>query len=376
MIRLLHVADVHLGARFAQFGGLATVRRKVHLAAFRRLPSVAAEHAAHAVVIAGDLFEDPSVASGERNAVLDTVERLTLDGRHVFIVPGDHDSSSLYPNPYREPWGEAFLFTEPAFAEPFSVDTDSGPLHVYGFGFDPLEERDPLSTYRRSRKDGVHVVVLHAQIDDGPGGTDIESSLLHVTRQQVRALDADYIALGGCHDYISPLTLDPSNRIPACNSGSFAALDASERGKRGYVSVELEEGLPPRTELNSSGLAEVSDLGSFDVTPYGSEMQVAEAIAERCTAGTVPVVELVGTPVFPLDADTVREELCHRLGQAVLIDRSTYALSGRVGEIADQDSILGHVIRLNRDRMDAAQNARDEALQDRALRLVLKELGV
>ena len=189
-------------------------------------------------------------------------------------------------------------------------------------------------------------------------------------------LDVDYIALGGCHHFISPLTFDPSSRIPACNAGSFAALDAGERGQRGFVDVEVEEDLPPRVELNSSGLAEVVDVGTFDVTPYGSETQIAEAIAASGSTGAIPAVELVGTPVFPLDADVVRAELCGRLGHALVNDRSTYALSGRVGEIADRDTILGHVVRLNRDRIDTAENAAEEALQDRALRIVLKELGV
>jgi len=50
MIRLLHLADVHLGGRFSEFGGLATVRREVHLAAFRRLPTVAADHPSSAAL--------------------------------------------------------------------------------------------------------------------------------------------------------------------------------------------------------------------------------------------------------------------------------------------------------------------------------------
>jgi len=376
MIRLLHLADVHLGGRFSEFGGLAAVRREVHLAAFRRLPAVASHCDAQAVLIAGDLFDSPDPGPEVFSAVLDTVDRLALDGRQVFIVPGDYDSTSLFPNPFSEPLSNAIVFKDPAFGPPISVETDAGPLHVYGFTYDPAEVDDPLSTFSRSDDFGIHVVLLHAQVDDAPDGPSTERSLLHVKREQLTALDVDYIALGGCHHFISPLTLDPSNRIPACNAGAFAALDADERGRRGFVEVELEEDLPPQVELRSSGLAEVIDVGTFDVTPYGSEMQVAEAIAESDCAGAIPVVELVGTPVFPLDADVVRAELCGRLGHAILRDRITYALSGRVGEIAERDTILGHVVRLNRDKIDAAENADEEALQDRALRIVLKELGV
>lgn len=376
MVRLLHLADVHLGERFSEFGGLATIRRKVHLAAFRRLPAVAADLEAQAVLIAGDLFDRPDPGPDARSAVLDVIDRLTLDGRHVFIAPGDYDSASLRPNPYSEPLADAIVFKDPAFGSPVSVETEAGPLHVYGIAFDPAEVEDPLSTFERSDDHGIHVVLLHAQVDDAQDGPAAERSLLHVKREQLAALDVDYIALGGCHHFISPLDLDPSNRIPACNAGSFAALDAGEVGQRGFLDVEVEADLPPRVELNSSGLAEVVNVGTFDVTPYGSEMQIAEAIAESGSTGAIPVVELVGTPVFPLDADVVRAELCGRLGHALVNDRSTYSLSGRVGEIADRDTILGHVVRLNRDRIDTAENAAEQTLQDRALRIVLKELGV
>jgi len=376
MIRLLHLADVHLGGRFSDFGGLSVVRREVHLAAFRRLPAVAADREAHAVLIAGDLFENPDPGFEVRSAVLDTIDRLRLDGRHVFISPGDYDSTSLHPNPYKEPLADAIVFTDPAFGSPVSVETEGGPLHVYGIAYDPAAVEDPLSTFERADDQGIHVVLMHAQIDDAPDAPTTERSLLHVNMAQLAALEADYIALGGCHHFISPVELDPSERIPACNAGSFAALDADDKGQRGFVDVELKEDLPPRVQLNSSGLAEVVDFGEFDVTPYGSEMQVADAIADSSGTGDIPLVDLVGTPVFPLDADVVRAELCGRLGHVLLTDRSTYAHSGRVGEIADGDTILGHVARLNRDRIDAAENTEEEALQDRALRIVLKELGV
>ena len=59
MIRLLHLADVHLDAPLGGFGRHADVRRSQLLDAFRRLPETAADTGAHAVLIAGDLFDHP-----------------------------------------------------------------------------------------------------------------------------------------------------------------------------------------------------------------------------------------------------------------------------------------------------------------------------
>ena len=61
LIRLLHIADVHLGAPYAAFGPLADSRRAAALEAFRELPEHAAYLGAHAVLVGEALVtaEDP-----------------------------------------------------------------------------------------------------------------------------------------------------------------------------------------------------------------------------------------------------------------------------------------------------------------------------
>ncbi len=65
-MRILHLADVHLGASFASFGPYGAERAEAVLAAFRDLPDMARRQEVHAVLVAGDLFDSPR--PGERIA--------------------------------------------------------------------------------------------------------------------------------------------------------------------------------------------------------------------------------------------------------------------------------------------------------------------
>ena len=57
MLRLLHTADVHLGARHTDLGERAAVLRERQFTAFRVTIDLAVVEAVDLVLIAGDLFD-------------------------------------------------------------------------------------------------------------------------------------------------------------------------------------------------------------------------------------------------------------------------------------------------------------------------------
>src|SRR5919107_5643942 len=57
MLRLLHTADVHLGARHADLGDQAAAQRERQFAAFKATIDLAIEEKVDIVLIAGDLFD-------------------------------------------------------------------------------------------------------------------------------------------------------------------------------------------------------------------------------------------------------------------------------------------------------------------------------
>lgn len=402
-MKLLHLADVHLGASYSGFGDLAGQRAGEVMDAFRQIPEIAATERVDAVLFAGDLFDGPQPPTDTMAAVRETLRRLVVDlCMPVFMVPGNHDATTLRLDPYRElargarvvvqtgeerpdrPWPvdderglrlaekhSVYILAAPRFGAPIRVETGSGPLLVYGIAYDGAECRDPVPTFRRVDAPGAHVALLHASVHDA-GHWKASGSSLTTTTEALTGLDVDYLALG---DHHRPRLPDDFGGLPACYPGSFAACDLTETGPRGYVVATLLPAEPPQVEHRDAGVTRPISL-ELDVSSHSDHVRIAESLAGMIPPRTVPVVRLVGEPSFPLDADVVATELCERYGHAHVLDETRYYASARLDELAEQDTVSGHVVRLGRERIEAAATADDRAVAQRALRVALRALEV
>ncbi len=80
MLRILHVADVHLDTSF--YGRDESMRRKLRSAcqqAFKSAVDVAIEREVHAFLIAGDLFDNDRLSFPTERFILDEMWRLRKD---------------------------------------------------------------------------------------------------------------------------------------------------------------------------------------------------------------------------------------------------------------------------------------------------------
>lgn len=370
MIRLLHLADVHLGAPFGGFGREAAARGDEVLDAFRRVPDLASDGGAHAVVISGDLFDGPRPDERLTVAVREVVRKLVERHIPVFAVPGNHDARALAPDLYPTVLEGAHVFEAARIEAPVSIETPGGPLHVYGFAYDRAEEPDPLSTFERADVDGVHVLLAHGSTPGAPHW--VGGSSLTIPWESLAGLDVDYVALGDLHRFRGPEELEGA---PACYPGSFAAVDLTESGTRGAVWVDVTPGEAPRLELVSSGVREVLPPRSVDVSGCSSEPEVVERIASLAENG-YPVVALEGEPSFPLDADSVRAGLDERYGACQVVDRSRFFDLGRLDEIAGQNTVAGHVARLGLEAVAAAEDDEARTTAEQGLRIALRVMEV
>jgi DNA repair exonuclease SbcCD nuclease subunit len=372
MIRVLHISDVHLGAPLSGFGAAATGRRRAVLDAFRRLPERAAEWSVDAVVVAGDLFDSSSPERSEVDVAREVLRRLADEGRRpVVAIPGNHDPAVDAGSPWHSMPRPVTTVLGARFGEPVTVEAAGQPLHVYAVAFDPAVEPAPLAGYRRDRREGVHLALLHASAADNPEWTGGQG--LRVTTADLAGIDADYIALGDHHAFRPP---GDFGGTPACYPGSFAAVAVNEVGARGCVVADLEPGCPPRVRHESSGVPALVELGSIDVSGHGDELDVAERLGSLMPTGAAgyPVAVLTGEPSFPLDAARIRGALTERFGFAVLGDETRFIDSARVAALAERPTIAGHVARLGRTRLAAARATTEEAVAERAVRLALRAL--
>lgn len=374
MYRLLHLADVHLDAPFGGFGRDAAARRTQVLDAFRGLSDVAIEQSVDAVLVSGDLFDSPRPAEKTVIAVRETVRRIVENGIAVVAIPGNHDARALAPGLYLDAFDGAAAFVEPRFGEPVSVDCEAGTLLVYGVAYDAAEEPDPVATFEKARASSpgaAHIVLLHGSIPGAPhwgGGSSLPLSL-----EALRALEVDYIALGDLHRFRGPEELE---EIPACYPGSFAAVDLTESGTHGPVLVQLAPGGKPILRHIGSGVREVGEATSVNVSDCTTDLEVYDAVVRLLPPEQYPSLDLVGEPAFPLDPEAVRLMLEERFGALALRDSSHFFEIQRLEELAKRDTIAGHVARLGLTRIAAASDDQERVSLEQGLRIALRVMEI
>ena len=96
---LLHVSDVHLGARHRDLGEAAARKRDRQAEAFGRAVDLGLERRIDVFLVCGDLFDSNAQPRRTVERAAAELRRLTERGIHVVLIPGTHDvydMSSIY----------------------------------------------------------------------------------------------------------------------------------------------------------------------------------------------------------------------------------------------------------------------------------------
>ncbi len=371
VIRLLHIADVHIGASLSGFGSVQGDRQKQIREAFRGLPQIAEEHGAVALLVAGDLFDSPTPSREDRAMVAEVFRQLHDGGCRVFVVPGNHDPVTVKQHPYQEPPGPARVFVKAEFETEY-VETEDGTLRIHGFAFDPAGCATPLETFDSVAEPGIDVALLHASLrmtDHWQEG----ANTLSPTEEELKALGVDYVALGDYHRPRMPEEFQAG--LTACYPGSFAAVKRSETGLRGVVLVEFEGGRVGARLLPMS-VPFVVEPDAIDVAGLENQAAVVQAIASQVPDGALPRVTLTGAAEFALDPEALGIALEERYGFAVVKDESRYIDSARLAELEEADTVSGHLVRVARRRIGSATDDNEKRALEDALRQALSALEV
>ena len=99
MLRIIHTADVHLGARHDDLGEQASAQRERQFAAFVATIDLALSEKADLFLIAGDLFDSNVQPRRSVERVAAELKRLAAAKIRTVVIPGTHDAydrSSIY----------------------------------------------------------------------------------------------------------------------------------------------------------------------------------------------------------------------------------------------------------------------------------------
>jgi DNA repair exonuclease SbcCD nuclease subunit len=366
MPTLLHLSDVHLGARHADMGDMAVQQRERQLAAFGRAIDVALKEHADLVLIAGDLFDSNAQPRRAVERAVAELRRLTDAGIRVVIIPGTHDvydERSIYrafdlaAMAGLRPGSDLLTVLTPDRPELYLRDLD---LVVYGRVFATKRApRSPLAGFDVSRDERASwkVGMIHGSLRI-PGRVEQDDVLF--SEAEVAASGLDYLALGHWHS----AQQGRAGGTTWAYSGAPEPVAVDQDGAGEVCLVRLEDGIAGQGSVKLERVRvgqTVFRRLQLDAAELASQEDLVARIAASADPDLVLAVEVVG--IGPDQLEIVPEEVERRLAPSFLQlrvrDRSVGDLTA--GPPLPEDTVAGRFIIDLETRIADAERRADSA---------------
>jgi len=228
-LKILHTADVHLGAKFLGLGRKGQEQRSRLLQAFEDTINLAILENVNLFLIAGDLFDSNDVAKTLLAQVAYRLQDLVAVGIPVCISPGTHD-----------PYGPDSVYRAPELAGIKGLTVfDSEEMKPVGFpeldctvygnaNMKPFKNRYPLDSLEAGGEFRWRIGMVHACFEI----PDLTEDTYLVTPEQVASCGLDYLALGHIHSFSDR----SRGEVTAYYSGS-PEMSRMQKGDTGNVLI-------------------------------------------------------------------------------------------------------------------------------------------
>ena len=349
MLRLLHTADVHLGARHADLGEQAAAQRERQFAAFKAAIDLAISEKVDVVLIAGDLFDSNTQPKRSVDRVAGELKRLAQSTIRTVIIPGTHDvydRASLY-----RVHDLAAMAGSTAADDLVTVLTPDRPsVHlascdvvVHGTVF--ATKRAPHSPLRDLRvaddqRATWHVGMVHGSLAI-PDRTDADEVV--VTREEIEATGLDYLALGHWHSSQQAR----AGATVYAYSGAPEPVAVTQDGAGKVLLVQLETVAGKRAvtiDERTVGRTRFEKL-DIDAAALVDQPRLVKQLSAKADPDLILDVRLTGIRSDELDVSTdeVEEQLRSAFLRLRVRDASSPALTE--GNLPSPDTIPGAFIR-------------------------------
>jgi DNA repair exonuclease SbcCD nuclease subunit len=350
MLRIIHTADVHLGARHDDLGEQAAAQRERQFAAFVATIDLAIAEKVDLLLIAGDLFDSNVQPRRSVERVAAQLKRLVGAKIRTVVLPGTHDAydrASIYRaydlkalagSAPDDDWVTVLTPERPA------IHIQACDVVVHGPVFptkraphSPLRDLDVAGNQGKAT---WHVGMVHGAVAI-PGKTDRDDVV--ITTEEIAASRLDYLALGHWHS----AQKSKAGAVTYAYAGAPepVAVDQDRAGK--VLHVELEETNGGRTIAISDRQVGRTRFEKLDLDAAGITTQPAlvDSLSRKGDPDLVLDVRIVG--VRPDELDLHPEEIEAALAPSFLKvrvrDLSTPALTE--GALPSPDTIAGAFIR-------------------------------
>lgn len=366
MLRIIHTADVHLGARHDDLGEQASAQRERQFAAFTAAVDLALAEKVDLFLIAGDLFDSNVQPRRSVERVAAQLKRLADSKIRTVIIPGTHDAydrSSIYRAYDLKalagslPDDDLITILSPDRPNVHLTACDvvvHGPVFATKKApYSPLRDLagqagDPPATWR--------VGMVHGSIAI-PGKTERDDVV--ITTDEIAATGFDYLALGHWHS--AQQSRAGGVTYGYAGAPEAVALDQDRAGK--VLLVELEEIAGRRSvtvQERQVGATRFEKI-QLDAANISSQPALIEMLARKADPNLVLDARVVGVRPDELDLhlDEIEAALAGSFLKVRVRDVSLPALTE--GALPSPDTIVGAFIRDLEARIAELEAAPDAA---------------
>ncbi len=370
MVRFIHLADLHLGARPAYLGERAEERSRDFEAAFKRAVDFACDpsNAIDLVLIAGDLFDSHNPEERLVALAESQFQKIADAGKRAVLIAGTHDSYRYPDCIYRvRSFPGVEILTDPNIAKPHTITVRDVPVHLYGMSWDSRTSRPPYDEFKRQDMPGIHIALLHGSIKGNPEW-ELESRDIPLSLEQLGQTGMHYVALGHYHNFRE----ERPGGVTVVYPGTLEGRKFGENGPRHLVVVEIEGdavGVEP-VRFNQRTLEE--ERINFALQNILTPEDLIREIEQRAKPNLILRLILDGPSEFFIKEEVLKERVREKLFHLELDDETTTFDSVLIRRFEEERTIRGLFVRRMQEQIRSAHDE-ERALYEHALKIGLEQ---
>ena len=236
----VHIADVHLDTSL--LGRSPAVRSRLRTAAreaLRAAVDLALDEKVHALLVAGDLFDNDRLSFETERFLVTELRRLDAAGIAVLYATGNHDPGGSLARVGAIPWPDNVTLFRRREPETVEITGPSGEVvgRVTAAGHEGPSERGNLAVaYPQADPSAPHAALLHAAVV-GSQAAEAHERYAPCVLEDLHRKGYDYWALGHIHKRQAVLELPPAHY-----PGNLQGRNPNEVGPKGALLVSLAAG--------------------------------------------------------------------------------------------------------------------------------------
>ncbi len=350
-LKILHTADLHLGAKFVGLGSRGADQRRRLREVLGDIVKVAGKERVNLILFSGDTFDSNTPSPESVSAFKHALVRLDEMRIPVIMIAGTHDHLAENAILSR-------LETETSivFLKPEQSLWENAELNVLIQGVSLINSHQPerpLAAWRRTDSPFWQIGMAHASLE-------IEKKAEReacFSPREIKAAGLDYIALGHWHNQ-----RDCSEGGVACwYSGSPEMIAMDESGSGSVLVVYLEYSKPPVITAHRVGKRSL-----LRITAEACDTEKTLAMV-RSQADPEAVLELtlsgLISPEIKPDLEEIKRALKDHFFYIRLRDDSSITLSPEELGKYPGNTVIGRFIRLVQEEMSGSDPGRREELE-------------